>query len=73
MLCDIHHFLYLHDIHAYSIIILVPLFFLAGPHYVALAVLELLYRPDWPQIHRDPPVSTSSVLGLKAHTTKYGS
>ena len=26
---------------------------------------NLLYRPGWPQTHRDPPTSASPVLGLK--------
>lgn len=34
-------------------------------HYVAPAVLELIYRPGWPgQTHRNPAVSASPVLGL---------
>ena len=28
-----------------------------------------LYRPGWPQSHRDPPASASQVLGLKACAT----
>ena len=28
-----------------------------------------LYRPDWPQIHRDSHNSVSQVLGLNVYTT----
>ena len=38
-----------------------------GFHCVALAVQELC-RPGWPRT-RDPPVSASRVVGLKAYTT----
>ena len=44
-------------------------FLKTGSLYVALVVLELsLYRPDWPQTHRDLPSSASfsQAMELKA-------
>ena len=38
-------------------------------HYVALAVLDSLCRPGWPQTHRYSPASASQVLKLKVGTT----
>ena len=34
-----------------------------------VACPELAYRPGWPRIYRDPPASSSQVLGLKACAT----
>ena len=39
--------------------LLLLLLFETGPHYISLAVLELLGMPDWPRTHRDPPASAS--------------
>ena len=36
---------------------------------VALAALELICRPGWPQTHRDPSASVSQVLELKLCST----
>lgn len=50
-------------------------FSLSAPHppktsssCVVLAA-HVLCRPSWPQTHRDPPASTSRMLGLKVCTT----
>lgn len=37
--------------------------------YKTYKVWDLLCRPCWPQTQRDPPVSTTQVLGLKACIT----
>jgi hypothetical protein len=42
------------------VLLLVFLFFEAENLYVVLAVMNLLHRPDWPQIHRDLPASAFS-------------
>lgn len=34
-------------------------------HYVALAGLDLLYKPGWPQTHKGPCASPFKVLELK--------
>jgi len=36
-----------------------------GSYFVALVGLDLLCRPGWLQIHRDPPASAFQMLGLK--------
>lgn len=46
------------------------MFCVMASQYVALAVLELIYRLGWLQTHGDPPDSTSRVLGLKVWASR---
>jgi hypothetical protein len=53
------------------IVIIIIVFFETGFLCVVLVVLELTLFVH-PQTHRNPPVSASQVLGLKAFTTTSG-